>query len=270
MKTVMITGATDGIGKETAKELARRNYNIIIHGRKLKKAKMLKNILEKINNQPEYYIAIADFSSQQQVINMALELKNDHDKINVLINNAGTYQNKLQYSEDGIEKTLAVNYHSHYILTLMLLDLIQKEDYSRIINFSSMVHSSNIDLDNIWKPDDYSGNKAYSDSKLCIILFTFYLAKPLDNTTVNCLHPGVINTKLLKKGWGIGGSSLKKGAKTPIYLADSDKVAGETGNYYAQKRKKQPARIAYNEKLQKKLWKKSKEQIRYDLDISIK
>ena len=263
MKTNLITGSTDGIGKETAKQLAKKGHRIIIHGRNQDKAQNVKKELNSINPEAAHQIAIADLESQKQVLDLCSKLKEEEEKIDVLINNAGIYQNSLEYSEDQIEKTIAVNYHSHFILTLLLTPLLKKSSDPRIINFSSMVHSHSLNTDKIWKPESFNGSQAYSDSKLAMILFTFRLDELLNDISVNCLHPGVINTKLLKKGWGAGGASVKKGAKTPVYLALADDIKGVSGNYFVNKRKKKPAATAYSQELQDHLWNKSIEMIRY-------
>jgi NAD(P)-dependent dehydrogenase (short-subunit alcohol dehydrogenase family) len=263
MKTILITGSTDGIGRETAKELADKGQRIIIHGRSQNKAQEVKEELDSINPEAEHKIVIADLNSQQQVIDLSNQLKDEEAKIDVLINNAGIYQNSLEFSEDKIEKTIAVNYHSHFILTLLLIPLLEESTDPRIINFSSMVHAHNLNVDNIWDPINFNGSQAYSDSKLAMILFTFKLDKILDNITVNCLHPGVINTKLLRQGWGAGGSSVEKGAETPVYLALSDEVRRESGSYYVKKRKKKPTSAALRQELQDQLWNKSIEMIKY-------
>ncbi|TDO92013.1 NAD(P)-dependent dehydrogenase (short-subunit alcohol dehydrogenase family) [Halanaerobium saccharolyticum] len=263
MKTILVTGATDGIGRETAKELAEKGHRIIIHGRSENKAWKVKEELNKINSEVEHKIAIADLESQQQVLDLSTQLKEEEDKIDVLINNAGIYQNQLEFSEDKIEKTIAVNYHSHFVLTLLLLPLLEKSDDPRIINFSSMVHAHNLDTDKIWDPINFNGSQAYSDSKLAMILFTFKLDRIVNGITVNCLHPGVINTKLLRQGWGAGGSSVEKGAVTPVYLALSDEVKGESGGYFVNKNKKKPTEAAFKQELQDQLWNKSIEMIKY-------
>ena len=268
MKKILITGSTDGIGKETAKKLAQKGHSIIVHGRSSSKIDRTKRELNNINSNPEYYSAEADLSSQKEVIDLAKDLNERHKKIDVLVNNAGTYQNKLQLTEDGIEKTLAVNYHSHFILTLLLLKLLENSQDPRIINVSSMVHAPTIDVEDIWKPRHYDASSAYSDSKLCNILFTFKLDELLDEKfSVNCLHPGVINTKLLKRGWGGGGSSVNKGAETSVYLAVTDEAADESGNYYVNKKKKRPSKSAFDKELQNELWKKSIDMIKYDIDV---
>ena len=263
MKTILITGSTDGIGKETAKQLAKKGHRIIIHGRNQDKALNVKKELNSINPEAGHKIAIANLQSQKQVLDLIVKLKEEEDKIDILINNAGTYRNSLEYTEDQIEKTIAVNYHSHFILTLLLIPLLKKSSDPRIINFSSMIHSHTLNIDKIWDPDVFNSSQAYSDSKLAIILFTFKLDKLLNDISVNCLHPGVINTKLLKKGWGAGGSSVKKGAETPVYLALSDEIKEESGYYFINKSKKKPVDSAFSQELQNHLWNKSIKMIRY-------
>jgi NAD(P)-dependent dehydrogenase (short-subunit alcohol dehydrogenase family) len=126
-----------------------------------------------------------------------------------------------------------------------------------------MVHSKNLEPEMIWDPLNFNGSQAYSDSKLALILFTFKLDRLTDQITVNSLHPGVINTKLLRKGWGAGGSSVKKGAETPVYLALSDEVKEISGSYFVNKKKGRTAAAASDKKLQDQLWNKSIEMIKY-------
>jgi NAD(P)-dependent dehydrogenase (short-subunit alcohol dehydrogenase family) len=263
MKSILITGATDGIGEETAKQLAEKGHRIIIHGRDKNKAQKVKKELNKINSSADHKISLADLESQKEVFDLSSRLKSEEEKIDVLINNAGIYQNSLEYADEQIEKTIAVNYHSHFILTLLLIPLLQKSEDPRIINFSSMMHGQKLAPDKVWKPDNFSSSQAYSDSKLAMILFTFKLADLLDDFSVNCLHPGVINTKLLRKGWGAGGSSVKKGAETPVYLSISDQIKEESGDYYVNKSKKRAASAAYDRELQDELWNQSLKMIKY-------
>jgi len=263
MKTILITGSTDGIGKETAKELAQKGHRIIIHGRSQKKVLELKNELDSFSSAVRHKTAVADLESQRQILNLAVELKREEEKVDVLINNAAIYQKKLEYSEDQIEKTIAVNYHSHFILSLLIIPLLKKSADPRLINFSSMVHSKKLDPEMIWDPIDFSGSQAYSDSKLAMLLFTFKLDRLTDYLKVNALHPGVINTKLLRKGWGAGGASVKKGAETPIYLALSDEIKDISGSYFVNKKQGRTAAAASREELQDQLWQKSFEMIKY-------
>ena len=264
MEKAIITGATDGIGREIAKELAGRDYNLIIHGRNREKAETVLATLKNINKNREYNIEIADLESQLEIYQMAERIKASHEKIDILINNAGTYQKNYKYNQAGIEKTLAVNYHSHFILTLLLLKNIQKSNDPRIINVSSISHSSQLDINDIWNPTHYCAMKAYKDSKTALNLFTFKLAMLCKGRImVNCLDPGIIDTKVLRRGWSLNGSPVENGIITPVYLADSEEVKGQTGNYYINKRKSKPASITYDRELQDQIWNKSIEMIKY-------
>ncbi|ADQ13735.1 SDR family NAD(P)-dependent oxidoreductase [Halanaerobium hydrogeniformans] len=263
MKNILITGATDGIGKETARQLAEKGYRIIIHGRSANRTQKVLEELNMINSQANHKIALADLESQKQVLELSINLKEAEDKIDVLINNAALHKQELELNEAGIEKTIAVNYHSHFILTLLLIPLLEKSEDKRIINLASMAHSDNIDLDRVWNPDNYEGSQAYYDSKLAMLLFTFKLAKILDDYDVNTLHPGAISTKLLHQVWGAGGDSVKKGAETPVFLATSDRVKGESGHFFVDKKKKEATAAAYDQDLQEELWDQSIRKIKY-------
>ncbi len=189
---------------------------------------------------------------------MAKEIEDRFADLKVLINNAGVFEQSKRLSKDGYEMTFAVNHLAHFALTLLVLPLLSKNQPSRIISVSSMAHSYDIDFSNLQGEKGYSGYTAYSYSKLANILFTFELAERLKNLglniTVNCLHPGVIGTKLLRKGWGIGGGSVEEGARMSVYLAESDDVSNITGEYFRDMRVSSPAEVAYDREVRKKLW----------------
>ncbi len=255
-KTVLITGSTDGIGKQTALELAEMGATVIIHGRN---SLRVKSVYEEIKNKTgndsiDYFVA--DFSSLEEVKTLSHDIHQKYEKLDVLINNAGVYENERELSADGFEKTYAVNHLAHFLLTTLLMDLIKKSDYSRIINVASMAHASELDFDNLNGEKFYDGSTAYSYSKLCNIMFTYYLAQKLigTNVTANCLHPGVIGTKLLRAGWGIGGGSLREGCRTSVYLATSPEVENITGKYFVNSQQANSSSISYDKKLQKRLW----------------
>ena len=256
MQTVLVTGSTDGIGKATAMVLAEKGFNVIVHGKNRKKGEeVVDEIIEKSGNR-NITLKIADLTSLKEVKKLADSLKNDYKKLDVLINNAGIYSIKRQLTRDGLEATFAVNHLAHFLLTNLVLDLILKSVDGRIINVSSMIHASSIDFNNFQGERYYDASYAYSLSKLCNVLFTYKLAEKLkgSNVTVNCLHPGVINTKLLRAGWGGGGSSVKQGAKTSIYLATSEDVSGVTGNYFMHMKAVKSQDITYDKEVQDKCW----------------
>ena len=255
-KQILITGSTDGIGKQTALELAKAGHKVIIHGRDEERVRtVFEDIRKKTDNDSLGYV-VADLSSLAEVKQMAGKVKSEYSGLDVLLNNAGVFRGLRELSKDGYEMTFAVNHLSHFLLTNLLLDTIKKSEQGRIVTVSSMAHASAIDFDNLQGKKFYDGYTAYAYSKLCNILFTFYLADKLaeTNVTANCLHPGVISTKLLHAGWGMGGASLSQGAETSVFLATSPDVENVSGTYFISKRESNPAAISFDKTIQQKLW----------------
>jgi len=255
-KTILITGSTDGIGRQTAIELAHSGHKVIIHGRNPERVKTVFDKIQKVTGNDGLDYVIADLSSLAEVRKMAETIKSKYSVLDVLINNAGVFRRHKELSKDGYEMTFAVNHLAHFLLTNLLFDTIKNSDKGRIVTVSSMAHSSDIDFDNLQGEKFFDGYTAYAYSKLCNILFTFHLAEKLSgtNVTANCLHPGVISTKLLHAGWGMGGGSLKQGAETSVYLATSKDVENISGKYFVSKRPAHPAAISYDAETQKRLW----------------
>lgn len=256
-KVVLITGSTDGIGRQAALELAARGFTVFVHGRSLARAR---NVAEEIrtatgNKNVEYLEA--DLSSQRQVRELAAEVEGRCDALHVLINNAGVFMNERQVTVDGLELTFAVNHLAPFLLTNLLLGLLQKSSPSRIITVSSMVHArSKIDFSDLQSGKKFAGYDAYAQSKLGNILFTFELAERLQGTgvTANCLHPGVIATKLLRAAFDSDGASPADGAQTMIYLASSPELEQVTGKYYQENRETRSAPLTYDRELRKMFW----------------
>jgi len=268
-KIVLVTGSTDGIGKQTAFELAEMGAKVIIHGRdSIRTKSVYEEIKNKTgNNSIDYFIA--DFSSLKEVKTLSHDIHRKYKKLDVLLNNAGVFETERVLSKDGFEQTFAVNHLPHFLLTALLLDLIKKLDYGRIINVASTTHASELDFDNLQGEKYYDGCTAYSYSKLCNIIFTYYLSQKLSGTniTTNCLHPGVIGTKLLRAGWGIGGGSLKEGCRTSVYLATSPEVENISGKYFVNSRQADSSTISYDKQVQKRLWDLSEEYVQSNYNI---
>ena len=268
-KIVLITGSSSGIGLATAEALAAKGAEIILVARSEQKLKEAAQQITSKTGSKKICFYIADFSSQKSIRSLAAQVKKDYQKIDVLINNAGAVFPDFKLSEDGLEMTIATNHFAYFLLTSLLLDLIKKSDYARIINVASGSHyKGKIDFDSFTKEKDYFITKAYAQSKLANVLFTFNLAERLKDTqiTVNCLHPGFVKTDIGNKDtqwyskffWtlasGLAGISLEDGAKTSVYLASSDEVKGVTGKYYDKCKEKEPTPLAKDVELQKELW----------------
>jgi NAD(P)-dependent dehydrogenase (short-subunit alcohol dehydrogenase family) len=272
-KTILITGSTSGIGLATAEALAAKGATIILAARHEEKLKQAAAQIENKTGNKSITHYTVDFSSQKSIRSMAEEVKKDHQKIDVLINNAGAVFPSFKLSEDGLEMTIATNHFAYFLLTNLLLDLIKKSDYARIVNVASGSHySGKIDFESFTKDKGYFITKAYAQSKLANVLFTAYLAEQLKGiVTVNCLHPGFVKTDIGNKDtqwysrlfWtlasSIGGIRAEDGAKTSVYLASSDEVKNITGRYFDKCKEKDPAPLAKDKNLQKELWRFSEE-----------
>ena len=262
-KIVLITGATSGIGKETAIGLARLDANIIFTTRDiLKGEKVRKEIIKKTNNK-NINVLKCDLASFKSIRNCCKVFKSKYDKLHVLINNAGVWDFKRRESKDGIENIFATNYLAPFIMTNLLLDILKKSSPSRIINVTSGMHYGTINFDDIEFKRNFSGAKAYRQSKLGLILFTRILAKKLEGTsvTVNVAHPGMNKTDLGRDAGGFSkiifkmmGKDPKIGAETIIYLASSSDVKNISGEYFVKKKIKKSSKNSYNINLAKKLW----------------
>ena len=243
-KIVLITGATSGIGKETAKGLAVQDATIVFTTRNEERGKTTqKEIMEATNNKKIFPI-FCDLASFDSIRKCCDEYKTRYKTLDVLVNNAGVWDFKRKESKDGIENIFATNYLAPFLMTNLLLDLLKKSAPSRIINVASALHSGTINFDDLENKKHFSGTKAYAQSKLAIILFTRLLAKKLEGTgvTVNCVQPGLTRTNLGRDAgvitngmFKLFGKSPKKGAETSIYLASSNKVKDISGEYFVDK-----------------------------------
>jgi NAD(P)-dependent dehydrogenase (short-subunit alcohol dehydrogenase family) len=256
--TVLVTGSTDGIGKETALQLAQMDAEVILHGRSLERGRNVQeDILRKTgNNSLQFFLA--DLSSLRQVRKLAADIQGSYNRLHVLINNAGTYQPERKLTEDGLETTFAVNFLAPFLLTYELQSLIRSSAPSRIVNVASTAHwNGTVDWNNLQGERRYEGFDAYAASKLELILFSYALARRLKGTkvTANCLHPGVIRTKLLRAGFGdYQGDTPENGAKTSVYLAGSPEVEVTSGSYFEACKAVSSSSISYDRRLQEMLW----------------
>ena len=281
-KTILITGATNGIGKAAAIKFAESAKSIAFTYRNEELAEDLKNEMQKINPNLSINSFFCDFSLQDSIRECADKIKNDLKAIDLLINNAGVVNTEYSETIDGIENTFAVNHLGYFLFTNLLLDLVKKESESRIINVSSAAHHfvKGMQWDDINYKDDFKmGLKAYGQSKLGNILFTKQLAKKLqkDGVTVNAIHPGGVNTSLGNQNNSLLGRVLKiilkpffrsplKGANTIIYLAEIDGLS-ITGAYWVDGRVAKTSHYSKNEAEAEKLWRLSEKLVNQEFDI---
>ena len=271
MKNALVTGSTDGIGFETARQLLSRGMHVLVHGRNEQKARRSAADLTRHVSGANATPVWGDFSRMSEVAALAAQVNAVSPVLDVLINNAGVYSRRRIITDDGFELTMAVNHFAPYLLTRLVGPVVSKAPAGRIVNVSSMAHQSgDIDLDDLNFEHGFGGYSAYAASKLANILFTRALASRLANSgvTANCLHPGVIDTKLLHAGFDIKGAPVQRGAETSVYLATSEKVANVSGKYFVNCRETSPSRSARNEKLAEALWTVSEQLVSRHLQAS--
>jgi NAD(P)-dependent dehydrogenase (short-subunit alcohol dehydrogenase family) len=259
--TILITGATDGIGKAAALKLAEEGHHLLLHGRNAEKGEALKQeIVRKTGNDKlEFYLA--DFTSLQQIADMARKVRKDQDRLDVLINNAGMVSREYRETKDEIEATFQVNYLAQFLLTWHLLPLLRQSAPSRIVNVSS-VGQSTVQFDREAYRRQYGMMEAYNQSKLAVILFTFELAGRLENAgvTVNAVHPGtLLDTNLVDKANLHVLGKPESGGEVLRYLATSKDLEGVSGKYFNEKREGKARPQAYDAQARELLWKMSEE-----------
>jgi retinol dehydrogenase 12 len=273
-KNVLVTGATAGIGLVTARELAHRGAHVTIISRSAEKCARLVDEIKAETNNPNIGFIAADLSVKDDVHRAAYEFKKQHPRLDVLVNNAGGVFMSRQVSKDGIEMTFALNHLNYFLLTHLLLDVLKTSAPARIINVSSDAHrGAKVRFDDIQYQKNYSGFTAYSQSKLCNILFTYELARRLDGSgvTVNALHPGFVASEFGKNNGFLMrlvlrllspiAKSTNDGASTSIYLATSREVEGVNGKYFVDAREVASDPASYDKQAAEKLWNLSLEMI---------
>jgi retinol dehydrogenase 12 len=243
----LITGATEGVGKATAIELARRGITVVMAARNPVKAEKVKWEIARTTGNTDANYIVADLASLQQVRQLAETFKEQYPHLDILINNAGVVLPTRTVTGDGYETTFQVNYLSHFLVTQLLLDELEQSEQGRIINLSSSVYTmGKLDTDNLQGEKRFSAMGAYSASKLFMLLFTIELSRRLRGTriTANAAHPGIVRTPMMRQVPGalklVSYLALPfsiaphEGAATSVYLASSDEVGDRSGQYFVR------------------------------------
>lgn len=254
--TVLVTGATDGLGKRVALELADRGATVLVHGRSRERCEAVLEEVRRGTGSEEARYYLADLSSLSEVRRLAEQILSKHDRLDILVNNAGIIASEREETVDGVELTFAVNYLAHFLLTNLLLPLLLGSAPARIVNVASAGQSP-LDLRNVMLKRGYGGMKAYTQSKLSQVMFTFELAERLRGTgvTVNALHPATLmDTKMVRETFGRASSTVQEGMEAVIRLAASPELEGVTGRYFDRTREARADRQAYDAVARKRLW----------------
>lgn len=274
-RTVLVTGGSAGIGKATALGLARMGAHLAITGRDSKRTRSAAREIRATGaGQVDEFVA--DLSSQSQVRHLASEVLQALPQIDVLVNNAGGYWNTRHITADGLEHTFALNHLAPFLLTNLLLDRLEQSAQGRVVTVSSNAQAmGRIDFDDLQGERSYSGARAYNQSKLANVLFTYELARKLEATSVtaNALHPGVVSTsfgaedparsqRLLVSFMRPFMKTPAAGAATSIYLASAPDLEQTTGNYFANSNPKRSSPRSYDEDAAARLWQVSADLVR--------
>jgi len=266
----IVTGANRGIGRATALGLAKMGAVVVLVCRDSEQGELAQAQIQAASGNPAVDLLVADLSSQASIRQLAADFKDRYQHLHILINNAGLAKKRRTLTEDGLETTFAVNHIAPFLLTHLLLDVLTASAPARIINVSSMVHKwGEIDFEDLQGEQRYDMDKAYNQSKLANILFTYELARRLEESgvTVNSLEPGMVATDFgreytgfkgfMNKAWRALMKSPAKGAETSIYLATSSEVSDISGKHFVSKRPVFSSSNSYDLDTARRLWNQS-------------
>jgi NAD(P)-dependent dehydrogenase (short-subunit alcohol dehydrogenase family) len=257
-RTALVTGSTDGVGRLVARRLAQQGIHVIIHGRDTDRGRQVVSQIQ-ADQRASAVFTSADFSSLDEVRRLSENVNKNCDRLDILINNAGIGSSgslgKRETSKDGYELRFAVNYLAGFLLTNLLLPLMKVSTPARVINVSS-IGQHPIDFDDVMLSRNYSGGRAYAQSKLAQIMFTFDLARELDRAVIaaNCLHPATYMATTMVRQSGVTPiSSVEEGADAILNLAVSNELDGHSGEFYNGLRPSRANSQAFDERARKQL-----------------
>ena len=265
-QTILVTGATDGLGRAVAGELATRGATVLLHGRSLDRLEDAVGELGAASGPDRLRSYLADFSSLDNVRTLAAAVVRDNERLDVLVNNAGIgagRNGRREVSADGYELRFAVNYLAPFLLTQLLLPMLRRSAPARIVNVASAGQAP-IDFVDVMLERRYDGMRAYAQSKLAQVMFTLELAARLVDegvdVTVNALHPAsLMNTKMVYESFGYARSRVEEGVEATLRLALSPELEGVSGRYFDGRREARPHRQAEDEDARGRLWRLSEE-----------
>lgn len=276
-KVVIVTGATNGIGEIAARELARMGATVVIVGRSAERCQNTVNMIKSVTGNQNVEFIAADLSSLAGIRKTAETFLATHDRLDVLLNNAGAVFESRQVSVDGIEMSMALNHLNYFLLTDLLLDVLKKtaQQYgeARIVNTASDAHMGNkLNFDDLQHQKSYSRFGVYGESKLMNVMYTYELARRLESTkvTANVLHPGFVatgfghnNGTMFKMVIGLlqrlAALTPEQGTQTSLYVATSPELKGVNGKYFDKSKARKSSDVSYDEAAQKRLWAISEE-----------
>lgn len=270
-KTVLVTGASSGLGKATARALAAMGARVIMACRDPGRGATARGEIVAATGSERVDLLIADLSTRDAIRGLAREVTKRYERLDVLVNNAGLVTARRRLTPEGFEMVFFVNHLAYFMMALLLVDRLRASAPARIVNVASSAHSSGtIDLDDLQlEHGHYAGWKQYANTKLMNVVFTYELARRLEGTgvTANCAHPGVVHTGLLRRYsrvltflWNASQALFRKpeeGADTQVYLASSPEVEGVTGRYFRRREAIGTSQVSYDRDLQRGLWEAS-------------
>ncbi|MBT3337270.1 MAG: SDR family oxidoreductase [Anaerolineae bacterium] len=269
MKTIIVTGANSGIGKEATLKLAQAGNQVIMLSRDSEKSRAARDEIVAATGNQNIVLITADLAEPSSIRQAVAEIQGKYPKIDVLVNNAGLYKVKREENSTGVEMSFAVNYLATFMLCQLLLDNLAASGNGRIVNVVSMMYKGGkINFDDLMLENDYKVGTVYSNTKYAAVLYSAELAQKVKEKeiTVNTLHPGVLRTdvfreypNLLSKVLNLFFEKPEKGGERIIYLATDDAVANTTGKYFYKMEEREIEISAEEKEITERLWKLSEE-----------